>query len=161
MQQRVLILDMTRGEDCASIQALREVSTMFQRLQCTLSLCPLLLCAGTASAQWFEHRTPNLPRTPDGKPNLTAPRPTTPDGKPDVTGLWRLEPDRRTTVVPKDGVLAIEIERGSTITALPTSPTKFLAQGVALEFVAPDAKGIVNEFVVTIVEGEFKATRVK
>lgn len=65
------------------------------------------------------------------------------------------------TIIPKDGVLAVEIERGPTITALPTSQTKFLAQGVAVEFLPPDAKGIVNEMVVTIVEGEFKGVRVK
>ena len=64
-------------------------------------------------------------------------------------------------VTVKDGGLAIEIERGPTLTALPTSPTKFLAQGVAVEFLAPDAKGIVNEVVVTIVEGEIKGMRVK
>ena len=65
------------------------------------------------------------------------------------------------TVTPKDGVLAVEIERGPTITAIPTSQTKFLAQGVAVEFLAPDAKGIVNEIVVTIVEGELKGVRIK
>ncbi len=65
------------------------------------------------------------------------------------------------TIVPKDGVLAVEIERGPTITALPTSPTKFLAQGVAVEFMPPDANGIVNEVVVTIVEGNLKGVRVK
>jgi hypothetical protein len=65
------------------------------------------------------------------------------------------------TISPKDGVLLVEIERGPTITAIPTSPTKFLAQGVAVEFLAPDTKGIVNEIVVTIVEGEIKGVRVK
>ena len=65
------------------------------------------------------------------------------------------------TVTPKDGLLAVEIERGPTITAIPTSQTKFLAQGVAVEFLPPDAKGIVNELVVTIVEGELKGVRVK
>ena len=64
-------------------------------------------------------------------------------------------------VTPKEGVLSVEIERGPTITAIPTSQTKFLAQGVAVEFLAPDAKGIVNEIVVTIVEGELKGVRVK
>lgn len=64
-------------------------------------------------------------------------------------------------ITPKDGVLAVEIERGPTITAIPTSQTKFLAQGVAVEFLAPDAKGVVNEIVVTIVEGELKGVRVK
>lgn len=65
------------------------------------------------------------------------------------------------TIAPKDGVLSVEIERGPTITALPTSQTRFLAQGVAVEFLAPDAQGIVNEVVVTIVEGELKGVRVK
>lgn len=65
------------------------------------------------------------------------------------------------TITPKDGVLQVEIERGPTITAIPTAQTKFLAQGVAVEFLAPDAKGIVNEVVVTIVEGELKGVRVK
>ena len=352
---------------------------MCQRLRFTLSLALSLLFSGTASAQWIDYKTPGLPRTPDGNPNLTAPRPTTADGKPDLTGIWRLAPksnpgtlleaagpqpwvvdaakkymhelgrddtgvhclpsgpralhsevakfvqtpslvmvlyesmafrqifldgrplpvdpnpawlgysvgrwegstlvvttagyndrtfldgeghkhteslrvterftrrdvghmdvdvtfedprayakpiripveatlvpdtdlieyvcnenersrphligtaddDRKqqvqveagvlaryagtyrfppffpgdkpihVTIAPKDGVLAVEIERGPTITAIPTSPTKFLAQGVALEFMAPDAKGIVNEVVVTIVEGDFKGIRVK
>jgi hypothetical protein len=65
------------------------------------------------------------------------------------------------TITPKEGVLSLEIERGPTITAIPTSQTKFLAQGVAVEFLTPDAKGIVNEVVVTIVEGEFKGVRIK
>ena len=65
------------------------------------------------------------------------------------------------TISPKDGVLLVELERGPTITAIPTSVSKFLAQGVAVEFLAPDSKGIVNEIVVTIVEGELKGVRVK
>jgi hypothetical protein len=36
-------------------------------------------------------RTPGIPRTADGKPNLTAPAPRTPDGKPDLSGLWHPE----------------------------------------------------------------------
>ena len=40
------------------------------------------------SAQWLHQRTPNIPRTPDGKPDLSAPAPRTPDGKPDLSGLW-------------------------------------------------------------------------
>jgi hypothetical protein len=42
-----------------------------------------------ASAQWLNYRTPGMPRTPDGKPNLSAPAPKTPDGKPDLSGLWQ------------------------------------------------------------------------
>jgi hypothetical protein len=41
------------------------------------------------AAQWLNHPTPGIPRTADGKPNLTAPAPRTPDGKPDLSGLWQ------------------------------------------------------------------------
>ena len=40
------------------------------------------------SAQWLNYPTPGLPRTPDGKPNLSAPAPKTPEGKPDLSGVW-------------------------------------------------------------------------
>src|SRR5467141_1370906 len=40
-------------------------------------------------AQWLKYPAPGIPRTPDRKPNLTAPAPRTADGKPDLTGLWQ------------------------------------------------------------------------
>jgi hypothetical protein len=40
------------------------------------------------TAQWAQYHTPGIPRTADGKPNLTAPAPRTGDGHPDLTGLW-------------------------------------------------------------------------
>jgi hypothetical protein len=42
-----------------------------------------------ADAQWVNHPTPGLPRTGDGRPNLTAPAPRTADGKPDLSGVWQ------------------------------------------------------------------------
>jgi hypothetical protein len=45
------------------------------------------------AAQWVNHRTPGIPRTADGKPNLSAPAPRTSDGKPDLTGLWEMITD--------------------------------------------------------------------
>ena len=48
----------------------------------------LTFLAMPLEAQWLEHRTPGIPRTADGKPNLTAPSPRTADGKPDLAGLW-------------------------------------------------------------------------
>ena len=39
-------------------------------------------------AQWLKLHTPGIPRTPDGKPDLTAPAPPIRDGKPDLSGLW-------------------------------------------------------------------------
>ncbi|HEX4276339.1 MAG TPA: hypothetical protein VHZ74_13340 [Bryobacteraceae bacterium] len=41
-----------------------------------------------AEAQWLKFPTTGVPRTPDGKPNLSAPAPKTPDGKPDFSGVW-------------------------------------------------------------------------
>src|SRR6266852_6029357 len=51
-----------------------------------------------ASAQWLNHPTPGIPRTPEGKPNLAAPVPKAADGKPDLSGLWRRArgPNQRT-----------------------------------------------------------------
>jgi hypothetical protein len=37
------------------------------------------------AAQWFDFKTPGIPRTPDGKPDLSAPVPHTADGKPDLS----------------------------------------------------------------------------
>ena len=42
-------------------------------------------------AQWLNLPTPGIPRTADGKPNLTAPAPRTPDGRPDLSGMWQSE----------------------------------------------------------------------
>lgn len=42
-------------------------------------------------AQWLNYPTPGIPRTPDGKPNLSAPAPRAADGKPDLSGLWQTE----------------------------------------------------------------------
>jgi hypothetical protein len=39
-------------------------------------------------AQWFNYPTPGMPRTVNGKPNLSAPAPKMPDGKPDLSGVW-------------------------------------------------------------------------
>jgi hypothetical protein len=52
----------------------------------------LVLMATTPAAllaQWPSYPTPGVSRTPDGKPNLSAPAPITPDGKPDLTGIWQ------------------------------------------------------------------------
>ena len=50
----------------------------------------VLAAAIPAAAQWVHYPTPGLPRTPDGKPNLSAPAPRAPDGKPDLSGIWHV-----------------------------------------------------------------------
>ncbi|PYR67116.1 MAG: hypothetical protein DMG20_11850, partial [Acidobacteria bacterium] len=51
----------------------------------------LLLLPVSLYAQWLDFPTPGIPRTADGKPNLTAPVPRTPEGKPDLSGIWQPE----------------------------------------------------------------------
>jgi hypothetical protein len=56
----------------------------------------LSVLASPVSAQWLKQPTPGIPRTPDGKANLTAAAPRTPDGKADLSGLWqRISPKYR------------------------------------------------------------------
>jgi hypothetical protein len=50
----------------------------------------LAIAALPSAAQWLNYPTPGIPRTPDSKPNLTAPVPKTADGKPDLSGIWAL-----------------------------------------------------------------------
>ena len=46
---------------------------------------------GAVSAQWLGYPTPSVPRTPDGKPDMSAPAPRSADGKPDFSGMWGWE----------------------------------------------------------------------
>jgi hypothetical protein len=49
----------------------------------------VLLMGGPAFAQWLKVPLAGTPRTPDGKPDLTAPAPRTPKGQPDLSGIWQ------------------------------------------------------------------------
>ena len=46
----------------------------------------LILCSA-ATAQWEQVQS-KIPRTKDGKPDLTAPVSRKADGKPDLEGIW-------------------------------------------------------------------------
>jgi hypothetical protein len=50
----------------------------------------MILCVTSVplTAQWPNRPTPGIPRTSDGKPDLSAPAPRSADGKPDLSGVW-------------------------------------------------------------------------
>jgi hypothetical protein len=50
----------------------------------------VLLTPPSVNAQWAVYRDPAVPRTGDGKPNLSAPVPRL-NGKPDLSGIWQAE----------------------------------------------------------------------
>jgi len=67
-----------------------------------LSLVTLLAASSSASAQWLKTPTPGIPRTADGKPDLTASAPRSADGHPDLSGLWRTDPGGYTLNIVSD-----------------------------------------------------------
>jgi hypothetical protein len=62
-----------------------------------------LLLAVPGAAQWIKLTTPGIPRTADGKPDLTARAPKTAAGKPDFSGMWIPRDERPCD--PKNGVV--------------------------------------------------------
>jgi len=56
------------------------------RILITLTAAPAFV-----HAQWLNYPTPGIPRTADGRPNLSAPAPRAADGRPDLSGLWQTQ----------------------------------------------------------------------
>ena len=54
----------------------------------TLGPWMLLAILSPLSAQWLKIPDKGIPRTKDGKPDLTAPAPHKADGKADLSGIW-------------------------------------------------------------------------
>src|SRR6266699_1267510 len=51
-------------------------------------LAILIIATVPALAQWLNVPTKGIPRTEDGKPDLSAPAPRLSDGRPDLAGIW-------------------------------------------------------------------------
>ena len=67
------------------------------------TLASLIILSASLSpltAQWPSRPTAGVPRTPDGKPNLSAPAPRSEDGKPDLSGVWRIHKSYLLNAVP-------------------------------------------------------------
>jgi len=59
------------------------------RCRCFAGLVLIAAAPALVLAQWPSYPTQGVPRTPDGKPNMSAPAPKASDGKPDLTGIWQ------------------------------------------------------------------------
>jgi hypothetical protein len=67
----------------------------------TFTRLALLFAAGTSVyGQWVNYPTPGIPRTHDGKPNLSGPAPRAQNGKPDFSGLWQVQPSPWAEIKP-------------------------------------------------------------
>jgi hypothetical protein len=82
-----------------------------------IRLLPAILMAlgTTLSAQWLSYPASDIPRLPDGKPDLDAPAPRSPDGKLDLSGLWVSDRPPQAfgpgiEIKPEDVVLTLEGE---------------------------------------------------
>jgi hypothetical protein len=67
----------------------------------------LVLVTLPLGAQWLHQPTPGVPRTADGKPNLTAPAPRTAEGKPELSGLWGKASDKYNNNIAADEPLGV------------------------------------------------------
>ena len=57
-----------------------------------LLVVALFVMSTSVAAQWLKHPTPDIPRTADGKPDMSAPTPRHANGRPVIGGLWRPAP---------------------------------------------------------------------
>jgi hypothetical protein len=70
-----------------------------------LAVTASLLLALPVSGQWLGYPAKNIPRNPDGTPNLSAPSPRTATGRPDLSGIWQPTADPNDTAGGVEGVV--------------------------------------------------------
>ena len=57
-----------------------------------LLVVAMFVMNASIAAQWLKYPTPGIPRTADGKPDMSAPVPRQSNGRPVLAGLWRPSP---------------------------------------------------------------------
>ena len=68
-----------------------------------LALTALAILSPALRAQWPAFPAAGAPRTPEGRPILTAPALRTPDGRPDLSGIWDRGTPAGAPVAPPGG----------------------------------------------------------
>jgi hypothetical protein len=92
------------------------------------------LVSASAPAQWLNYATPGTPRTPDGKPNLTAPAPRALDGKPDLSGAFHVHPTSVEEFKRLYGASALERTANSTILGMEPGTTSKYAGNLLVDY---------------------------
>ena len=65
-----------------------------------------LLLSAPITAQWLGYPAKNIPRTADGKPNLSAPAPRAANGTIDLSGIWQPTADPKDPAGGIEGIIA-------------------------------------------------------
>jgi len=91
----------------------------------------LVALTTTVSGQWLNHRDPKIPRTADGRPDLSAPPPRFADGRIDLSGVWLPEPKVTPGGAPvgqtlgEDPVIRLRTEDGTPFPLLPAAEAEY------------------------------------
>ena len=125
------------------------------------TLLGIFIVSISLSAQWLNEPTPGMPRTADGKPNLSARAPRTADGKPDLSGLWGMNPgpygNIATDLKPEDlqpWADALFKQRGANFNRDDPAQAQCLPQGPRANLYAPEMEKVIQtpKLIVILIE---------
>lgn len=94
------------------------------RRSATTFVAVMLLLVGSTSAQWLKLPAAGAPRTPDGKPDLTAPTPRAASGRPDLSGIWQ----RPRSALARAGLAALNMATGTEVLLQPWAEALYKAR---------------------------------